>query len=81
MTVDHSVEIVRQAFMLALFASQQIGWYQHLEPDRASQQAIACLDAAGLRAARAPYWQSYTLTFLTNEPGQVLRDRFGCRRR
>jgi hypothetical protein len=55
------------AFMLALFASQQIGWYLHLEPDRRSQQAIACLDAADIRAARAPYWQSYTLTFLTHE--------------
>jgi hypothetical protein len=55
------------AFMLLLFASQQIGWYLRLEPDRASQQAIACLDAAGIRTARAGYWQSYTLTFLTNE--------------
>ena len=54
-------------FMLLLFASQQIGWYLHLEPDRASQQTIACLDAAGIRAARAGYWQSYKLTFLTNE--------------
>jgi hypothetical protein len=53
--------------LLLLFASQQIGWYLHLEPDRASQQAIACLDAAGIRAARSGYWQSYTLTFLTNE--------------
>ena len=54
-------------FMLLLFASQQVGWYLRLEPDRASEQAIACLDAAGIRAARAGYWQSYTLTFLTNE--------------
>lgn len=55
------------AFMLALFASQQIAWYQRLVPDVASAQTIACLDRAGIRAARAPYWQSYTITFLTGE--------------
>jgi len=53
--------------LLLLFTSQQTAWYRRLEPDRAAQQAIACLDDAGIRAARAGYWQSYTLTFLTNE--------------
>ena len=52
---------------LAIFAAQQLLWYRALAPDLESQQAIACLDAAGLRFARAGYWQSYKLTFLTGE--------------
>jgi len=65
--MNRAAGAVLLAFLLGLFASQQLGWYRHLEPDRASPHAIACLDGAGVRAARAPYWQSYTLTFLTNE--------------
>jgi hypothetical protein len=38
-----------------------------LTPDRSSQRTIACLEAAGISAARAGYWQSYKLTFLTGE--------------
>ena len=53
--------------MLGLFTAQQLGWYQHLEPEVKSTQAIACLDRLGIRAARASYWESYTVTFLTNE--------------
>ena len=53
--------------MLGIFAAQQIGWYQHLEPDAESARTIACLDRAGVRTARAGYWQSYKLTFLTGE--------------
>jgi hypothetical protein len=52
---------------IGIFAAQEIGWYQHLAPDTESTQAIACLDRLGIRAARAGYWQSYKLTFLTNE--------------
>ncbi len=52
---------------LLVFAAQQIDWYLMLTPDRVSAQTIACLDAAGVRAARAPYWRSYTVTFLTRE--------------
>ena len=53
--------------LLGIFAAQQIGWYQHLTPDTESSRTIACLDRAGIHTARAGYWQSYTLTFLTNE--------------
>ena len=53
--------------VLGIFGAQQIGWYQGLEPDVKSTQAIACLDRLGIRAARASYWDSYTLTFLTRE--------------
>lgn len=53
--------------VLGIFAAQQIGWYQHLAPDAESAQTIACLDRAGIRTARAGYWQSYRLTFLTGE--------------
>jgi len=54
-------------FMLMLFGAQQLGWYQHLEPDAESPAAIACLDRAGIRVARAGYWQSYKVSFLTGE--------------
>ena len=53
--------------LLGIFTAQQSGWYQHLAPDVESAQAIACLDRSGVRTARAGYWQSYKLTFLTNE--------------
>ncbi len=53
--------------VLGIFAAQQIGWYHHLEPDMKSANAIACLDRLGVHTARASYWESYTLTFLTNE--------------
>ena len=53
--------------MLGIFSAQQVGWYQHLQPDTESAQAIACLDRLGVRTARAGYWRSYTLTFLTGE--------------
>jgi hypothetical protein len=55
------------AFVLLIFAAQQIDWYRRLEPDLESPAAIACLDRAGVRAARAGYWQSYKITFLTGE--------------
>jgi hypothetical protein len=55
------------ACALLIFGAQQIEWYRLLQPDALTQQAIACLDAAGVTAARAPYWQSYTVTFLTRE--------------
>jgi hypothetical protein len=55
------------AFALLIFAAQQIDWYVRLMPDVASQRTIACLDAAGVRAAKSGYWQSYKLTFLTGE--------------
>jgi hypothetical protein len=64
---SRSAGVVALVFMLLLFAAQQLGWYQHLEPDRASAQIIACLDGAGVRAARAGYWLSYKITFLTGE--------------
>jgi hypothetical protein len=53
--------------VLLIFAAQQIEWYRRLEPDRASPAIIACLDRADVRAARAGYWLSYKLTFLTGE--------------
>ena len=53
--------------VLLMFAAQQIEWYRRLEPDRESPAIIACLDRAGVRAARAGYWLSYKLTFLTGE--------------
>jgi hypothetical protein len=52
---------------ILIFAAQQIDWYVRLSPDRDSQRAIACLDAVDVRAARAGYWQSYKLTFLSDE--------------
>jgi hypothetical protein len=54
-------------FALLIFAAQQIDWYVSLAPDLESQQAIACLDAAGIRVVKAGYWRSFKLTFLTGE--------------
>jgi hypothetical protein len=53
--------------VLLIFAAQQSDWYRRLEPDRESPAIIACLDRAGVRAARAGYWLSYKLIFLTGE--------------
>jgi hypothetical protein len=55
------------AFALLIFAAQQIDWYVLLTPDIESRRAIACLDLSGVRTAKAGYWQSYKLTFLTGE--------------
>jgi hypothetical protein len=55
------------AFAILIFTAQQIDWYVRLAPDVESQRAIACLDAADIRAAKAGYWQSYKLTFLAAE--------------
>jgi hypothetical protein len=55
------------AVAVLTFAAQQIDWYVLLTPDVESRRAIACLEAAGTSVARAGYWQSYKLTFLTGE--------------
>jgi hypothetical protein len=55
------------ASVLLIFTAQQIAWFNLLQPDRHTEQTIACLEAAGVTAARAPYWQSYTVTFVTRE--------------
>jgi hypothetical protein len=54
-------------FLIALFTTEQFGWFEHLRPDVESQQAIACLDNRGVRAARSGYWLSYKIAFLTGE--------------
>jgi hypothetical protein len=53
--------------MIGLFATEQTAWYQRLVPDAQRARTIACLESAGVTAARAPYWQSYPITFLTRE--------------
>ena len=55
------------ALALLIFAAQQVDWYVRLMPDVESPRVIACLDAASVRVAKAGYWQSYKLTFLTAE--------------
>ena len=55
------------AALVSLFAFQQVEWYRRLEPDREAHAIVNCLDKAGVRAARADYWLSYKLTFLTGE--------------
>jgi hypothetical protein len=53
--------------LVSLFAFQQVAWYRRLEPDREAHAIVDCLNRAGVRAARADYWLSYKLTFLTGE--------------
>ena len=55
------------AVLVSLFALQQADWYRRLEPDREAHAIVDCLNSAGVRAARADYWLSYKLTFLTGE--------------
>lgn len=55
------------AALASLFAFQQVEWYRRLEPDREALAIVRCLNRAGVRAARADYWLSYKLTFLTGE--------------
>ncbi len=59
--------VARAGLACAVFGAQQIAWYTRLAPDREAQQALACLDAEGIRSASAGYWLSYKLTFLSNE--------------
>ena len=54
-------------FAVGIFVAQQANWYKRLTPDREAAHALECLGAADVRTARAPYWQSYTLTFLSGE--------------
>jgi hypothetical protein len=53
--------------VLLIFVAQQVDWYRRLEPDLESPAILACLDRAGVRAARAGYWLSYKTTFLADE--------------
>jgi hypothetical protein len=53
--------------VVALFAAQQIAWYERLSPDTRSQAIVDCLTVHGLRGAVADYWVSYKVTFLSNE--------------
>jgi hypothetical protein len=55
------------AALVSLFAWQQAEWYRRLEPDREALAIVNCLNKSGIRAARADYWLSYKLTFLTGE--------------
>ena len=52
---------------VTIFVTQQVVWYTQLAPDRESQRVLECLDSADIRTARAGYWQSYKLTFLSGE--------------
>ena len=64
---NHIAGAVMFTAAVTIFVAQQIVWYRQLEPDRESQRILQCLDAAAIRAARAGYWQSYKLTFLSDE--------------
>jgi len=55
------------AFLVLLFASQELAWYRRLAPDLRSQAALECLTRNGVRGALADYWLSYKLTFLSGE--------------
>jgi hypothetical protein len=55
------------AALVSLFAWQQAEWYRRLEPDREALAIVNCLNKSGIRAARADYWLSYKLTFMTGE--------------
>jgi hypothetical protein len=65
--INRAAAAVLLVFAVAIFVAQQMDWYAQLTPDRESAHALECLNAAGVRVARAAYWRSYTLTFLSGE--------------
>jgi len=55
------------AALLSVFVWQQADWYRRLQPDRETDAIVDCLKGSNVRLARADYWLSYKLTFLTGE--------------
>ena len=55
------------AALLSVFVWQQVDWYRRLQPDRETDAIVDCLKGSSVRLARADYWLSYKLTFLTGE--------------
>lgn len=53
--------------LLVMFATEQAAWYRRLTPDTRSQAIVDCLTRHGVRGARADYWSSYKVTFLSGE--------------
>ena len=55
------------AALVSVFVWQQVDWYGRLQPDREAEAIVDCLKGSRVRVARADYWLSYKLTFLTGE--------------
>jgi hypothetical protein len=55
------------AALVSVFVWQQVNWYGRLQPDREADAIVDCLKGSTVRLARADYWLSYKLTFLTGE--------------
>jgi hypothetical protein len=55
------------AALVTVFVWQQVNWYGRLQPDREAAAIVDCLKGSSVRVARADYWLSYKLTFLTGE--------------
>jgi hypothetical protein len=53
--------------LVGLFSWQQIAWYRTLAPDVTARTALRCARERGITHARADYWLSYKLTFLSGE--------------
>jgi hypothetical protein len=53
--------------MFAVFACQQVLWFQTLDSGSCDRAIAACLRSAGVRGGRADYWISYRMTFLAEE--------------
>jgi len=61
------IGVALMIIVAGLFGAQQLAWYRHLTPDLTTPRVIACLDRMGTPVAQARYWNSYTITFLTDE--------------
>jgi hypothetical protein len=53
--------------LIGVFHWQQLAWYRTLEPDVAARTALRCAAEQRVTRARADYWLSYKLTFLSGE--------------
>ena len=61
------VGVIAAVALTGLFAVQELRWYRMLVPDLRLSRALECVRQSGARYARADYWTSYRVTFLTNE--------------
>jgi len=53
--------------LILMFGLQQRAWYERLEPDARSPAILECMARHDVRGARADYWLSYKVTFLSKE--------------
>jgi hypothetical protein len=67
--------VLLTVLILSGFLVGEYRWYARLWPEPSDRQIIACLEARGVRVAKADYWIAYRMTFLSDERVLVLPDQ------